>query len=228
MENSIVYKRNSTGYQDIGIFKYEKTKKERNIGIKRIQDIILSLIALIILSPVMLIIIVLIVIDDPQGSPIFSQTRCGKNGTLFKLYKFRSMHVNAEKELGELLGYNETAGIAFKMKNDPRVTKVGKFLRKSGLDELPQFWNVLRGEMSIVGPRPALPVEVEQYNAYHKQRMEAIPGLTCYWQIQPKRNLVSFDEWVEMDIRYIQEQSFGVDWKIIVLTMGAIIRGEGM
>lgn len=228
MENSIIYKQNSTGYQDIGIFKCEQTKTERNIGIKRIQDIILSLLALIILSPVMLIIIVLIVIDDPQGSPIFSQTRCGKNGTLFKLYKFRSMYVNAEKELGELLGYNETTGIAFKMKNDPRVTKVGKFLRKSGLDELPQFWNVLRGEMSIVGPRPALPVEVEQYNEYYKRRMAAMPGLTCYWQIQPKRNLVSFDEWVEMDIRYIQEQSFGVDWKIIVLTIGAIIRGEGM
>ena len=141
--------------------------------VKRTQDIILSSIALIVLAPVMVIIAAIIWIDDPEGSPIFSQIRCGRDGKEFKFYKFRSMVVNAEAKLEELLDQNEMEGPAFKIKEDPRITKVGKFLRKTSLDELPQLWNILKGDMSIVGPRPALPREVEQYDEYLKQRLFA-------------------------------------------------------
>jgi lipopolysaccharide/colanic/teichoic acid biosynthesis glycosyltransferase len=143
------------------------------------------------------------------------------------MYKFRSMYVDAEERLQELLKENEMDGPAFKMKNDPRITRVGKFIRKTSLDELPQLWNILRGDMSIVGPRPALPREVEQYTELQKQRLIVTPGLTCYWQATPKRNEITFDEWMELDLRYIQERSFWVDWKIIFKTVGAVIHKEG-
>lgn len=195
---------------------------------KRVQDIILSFIALVVLLPVMLLISLIIYIDDPQGSPIFSQTRCGRDGKEFKFYKFRSMCVNAEEKLKELLEQNEMEGPAFKIKDDPRITKVGKFIRKTSLDELPQLWNILKGDMSIVGPRPALPREVEQYDDYLKQRLYVTPGLTCYWQIQPHRNELTFDEWMELDIKYIQDRSFWTDWKIIFKTVGAVFGMEGL
>lgn len=196
--------------------------------IKRVQDIVLSLLALIILFPIMLIVAILIYIDDPKGSPIFSQIRCGKNGKQFKFYKFRSMCVDAEYKLQELLKNNEMDGPAFKMKNDPRITRIGKFIRKTSIDELPQLFNILKGDMSIVGPRPALVREVEQYTSYQKQRLLVNPGLTCYWQIQPHRNNISFDKWVDLDIKYIKEQSFIVDWKIIFKTVEAVLRGYGV
>ena len=196
--------------------------------VKRTQDIILSLMALILLSPIMLIIALAVYIDDPSGSPIFSQTRCGRDGREFKFYKFRSMCVNAEEMLKDLLDQNEMKGPAFKIKEDPRITRVGRFLRKSSLDELPQLWNILRGDMSIVGPRPALPREVAMYDEYLKQRLYVTPGLTCYWQIQPHRNTMTFDEWMELDIQYIQERSFWVDWKIIFKTVGAVLGMEGI
>ena len=195
--------------------------------VKRTQDIILSSIALVVLLPVMLLIALIIYIDDPKGSPIFSQTRCGRDGKEFKFYKFRSMCVNAEDKLKELLDQNEMEGPAFKIKDDPRITKVGKFIRKTSLDELPQLWNILKGDMSIVGPRPALLREVEQYDDYLKQRLYVTPGLTCYWQIQPHRNELTFDEWMELDIQYIQDRSFLTDWKIIFKTVGAVFGMDG-
>jgi lipopolysaccharide/colanic/teichoic acid biosynthesis glycosyltransferase len=143
------------------------------------------------------------------------------------MHKFRSMYVDAEDRLAEILKDNEMDGPAFKIKDDPRITRVGRVIRKTSLDELPQLWNVLKGDMSIVGPRPALPREVELYNEEQKQRMYVTPGLTCYWQIQPRRNDISFDDWMALDLKYIQERSFLVDWKIIFKTVGAVIRKEG-
>ncbi len=195
--------------------------------LRRGQDILFSLLALLVLWPVMLIVALVVFIDDPHGSPIFSQERCGRDGRLFKMYKFRSMYVDAEDRLKELLKDNEMDGPAFKMKDDPRITRVGRVIRKVSLDELPQLFNILKGDMSIVGPRPALPREVELYTELQKQRMYVTPGLTCYWQIQPKRNEVTFDEWMELDLKYIQERSFWVDWMIIFKTFGAVLGGEG-
>lgn len=195
--------------------------------LRRGQDILFSLIALLILWPVMLILALVVFIDDPHGSPFFGQVRCGRDGKLFKMYKFRSMYVDAEDRLKDLLKDNEMDGPAFKMKDDPRITRVGRFIRATSLDELPQLINILKGDMSIVGPRPALPREVEQYNELQKQRMYVTPGLTCYWQIQPKRNDITFDEWMALDLKYIQERSFWVDWKIIFKTIGAVIHKEG-
>ena len=195
--------------------------------IRRVQDVLLSFVALIVLWPVMLITAIVIVIDSPGASPIFVQTRVGRDGKLFRFYKFRSMCPNAEEKLEELLKYNEMDGTAFKMKNDPRITRVGRFIRKSSIDELPQLINILKGEMSIVGPRPGLPREVEKYDDYARQRLLITPGLTCYWQIKPYRNRLSFDEWVELDVQYIKDRSFLTDWKIILATFGAVLGMNG-
>ena len=196
-------------------------------ALRRAQDIFFSAIAILLLLPIMLIVALIIFLDDPHGSPIFAQNRCGRDGKLFKMYKFRSMYVDAEDLLTDLLKDNEMDGPAFKMKDDPRITRVGRFIRKTSLDELPQLWNILKGDMSIVGPRPALPREVELYNDLQKQRMYVTPGLTCYWQIQPRRNDISFDQWMELDLQYILDRSFWVDWKIIFKTIGAVIHKEG-
>lgn len=194
---------------------------------RRSQDVILSLLALIVCAPVMLLIAILIVVDNPKAGPVFSQTRIGRDGKPFKFYKFRSMCPGAENQLEKLLKLNEMTGPVFKIKDDPRITRVGRILRITSLDELPQLWNVLKGDMSIVGPRPALPREVEQYDEYEKQRLYVTPGLTCYWQIQPNRNEMSFEEWLELDLQYISERSFWVDWKIILKTFGAILGMNG-
>lgn len=195
--------------------------------LRRGQDILLSLTALLLLWPVMLIVALVVVIDSPEAGPIFAQDRVGRDGKVFRFYKFRSMVPNAEAKLAELLEKNEMEGPAFKMKDDPRITRVGKFIRKTSLDELPQLWNILKGDMSIVGPRPPLPREVEQYGEYERQRLLVTPGLTCYWQIQPHRNDLSFDEWVDLDVKYIEESSFLTDWKIIFKTFGAVIGMNG-
>jgi len=195
---------------------------------KRTQDIILSLLALLILWPLLLLVAVVILIDSPGASPIFAQKRVGRDGRIFKLYKFRSMHPHAEEKLTELLKYNEMNGPVFKIKNDPRITRVGRFIRKTSIDELPQLINILKGEMSLVGPRPALPREVEQYNDYQKQRLMITPGLTCYWQIQPRRNDLSFEEWLELDLKYIRERGFLVDWRIMLSTIKAVLKMEGV
>lgn len=207
--------------------KNELHRKRSYWILRRGQDIIFSLAALIVLCIPMLLIALVVFLDDPHGSPIFAQERCGRDGKPFKFYKFRSMCVNAEEKLAELLDENEMEGPAFKMKNDPRITRVGHFIRKTGLDELMQLVNILKGDMSIVGPRPALPREVEQYNDYQRQRLYVTPGLTCYWQIQPNRNSLTFDEWMDLDIKYIRERSFWVDWKIILLTVPAVLHGSG-
>ena len=195
--------------------------------LRRLQDVALSLLALLVLWPAMLIVALIIVIDSPGAGPIFSQTRVGRDGKPFTFYKFRSMRPNAEQELEALLPDNEMDGPVFKIKDDPRITRFGRFIRRSSIDELPQLWNVLRGDMSLVGPRPGIPREVEQYDAYAAQRLIVTPGLTCYWQIQPNRNDLSFDEWVELDVRYIKERSFTTDWKIIWKTFGAVLGMNG-
>lgn len=195
--------------------------------VKRTQDILFSSIALVVLSPLMLLIAAAIMIDDHSAGPIFVQERIGRKGKPFRLYKFRSMCANAESKLGELLDRNEMDGPVFKIKRDPRITRVGRIIRKTGLDELPQLVNVIRGEMSLIGPRPALPREVKLYGEYEWQRLYVTPGLSCYWQIAPHRNELSFEEWMELDIKYVQERSFLVDWKIIFKTIAVCLAGQG-
>ena len=194
---------------------------------RRVQDIVFSILAMIVLSPIMLITMIAILIDDPSGSPIYRQQRCGRDGKRFAMFKFRSMHMGAEARLNDLLKDNERDGPAFKMKEDPRITRVGRFIRKTSLDELPQLWNVLIGEMSIVGPRPPLPREVVKYTKFQKQRLCIRPGITCYWQIQPNRHAVPFEEWVRLDLKYIRVRSFWVDWKIILKTFKVVISKQG-
>ena len=207
----------------------EVLNKARHYWIwRRSQDIVLSVLALLILWPWMLLIAIIIVIDSPGASPIFAQERVGRDGKKFTFYKFRSMKPNAEAELDDLLDQNEMDGPVFKIKKDPRITRVGRFIRRASIDELPQLWNVLRGEMSFVGPRPSLVREAEQYDDYARQRLYVTPGLTCYWQIQPNRNDMSFDEWVELDLKYIQQRSFWVDWIIIFKTFQAVFGMNGV
>lgn len=194
---------------------------------KRAHDLILSILAMIVLLPVFAIVALIVWIEYPSANPFFAQNRVGRNGKFFKLYKFRSMVPNAEAKLNELLTLNEMDGPVFKIKGDPRITKVGRFIRKASIDELPQLMNIIKGDMSIVGPRPALPREVEQYNEYERQRLYVQPGLTCYWQIQPHRNDLSFNEWLELDLKYVRERSFLTDWKIILRTVKAVFRMDG-
>ena len=195
--------------------------------VRRAQDIFFSLLALVVLSPLMLLTCIAVWIDSPGASPVFSQLRVGRNGKLFRLYKFRSMCPNAESKLNDLLQDNEMDGPVFKMKDDPRITRVGHFIRKTSIDELPQLVNILKGDMSIVGPRPALPREVAQYTPYEWQRLYVTPGLSCYWQIAPHRNQLSFDEWMALDVKYVKERSFLVDWRIIFRTFRAVLFGHG-
>ena len=198
------------------------------LAAKRCFDVVMSLLALILLSPLFLVLAVIIFLDDPHGSPIFSQIRVGKDGRLFRFYKFRSMIVNAEDLLEKLQDQNEMEGPAFKIKDDPRITRIGKFIRKTSLDELPQLVNVLKGELSLVGPRPPLPREVEQYTPRQMKRLTVKPGLTCYWQIQPHRNSLSFDQWLALDLQYINERSALVDLKILFATVKVVLHGDGM
>lgn len=195
--------------------------------VRRAQDIILSLLAIGLLWIPMLLVALIIWIDSPGASPVFKQKRIGRNGKPFSFLKFRSMCPDAEKQLEKLLQFNEMDGPVFKMKDDPRITRVGRFIRKTSIDELPQLINILCGDMSIVGPRPALPREVEQYGEYEMQRLFVTPGLTCYWQIQPRRNDLSFEEWLDLDLKYIRERSFMTDWKIIFGTIRAVVAMEG-
>ncbi|KPU43705.1 putative sugar transferase EpsL [Oxobacter pfennigii] len=184
---------------------------------KRLMDITGSLFGIIILSPVFIITALLIKLDS-EGPILFKQLRCGKNGKKFFMLKFRSMQLNAEELKETLKDKNEQTGPVFKIKDDPRITKIGKFIRRTSIDELPQLINILKGDMSIVGPRPPLPSEVLQYTEYQKQRLMVKPGLTCYWQVMG-RNSVGFDEWVKLDIKYIEERSFWLDIKLILKTV---------
>lgn len=186
--------------------------------LKRAMDIVGSLCGLIILSPVFLIVSILIKLEDPKGKIFFSQVRNGLYGKTFRMYKFRSMVHNAEELLDQLQEQNEQTGPVFKIKDDPRITNVGKFIRKTSIDELPQLINILKGDMSIVGPRPPIPREVEQYTDYQMRRLLVKPGLTCYWQVGG-RNEIGFDEWVELDIKYIKERNLWIDIKLIFKTV---------
>ena len=204
--------------------------------LKRAFDIVISVLALICFTPVFLVIAVLVKLD---GGPIFfRQTRIGLNGREFKMLKYRSMCVDAEARLKDLLAKNEKAsGVTFKMKDDPRITKIGKILRKSSLDELPQFWNVLAGDMSLVGPRPPVPREVALYSQADRRRFLVKPGITCLWQVGERegglleigdRNSIDFPEQVSLDVRYIESQNFWKDVVILMKTVPAILFGKGM
>ncbi|MEQ6996721.1 sugar transferase [Enterococcus casseliflavus] len=217
----------------------EKTKKliNRNILIdqaqidnrfiyhimKRIFDIVSSGLGLFLLSPLFLYVAFKIKQEDDGGSVFFSQNRVGKNGKVFRMYKFRSMCVNAEEQLEDLLSKNEVEGAMFKIKEDPRITAIGKFIRKTSIDELPQFWNVFKGDMSMVGPRPPLEREVESYSDYDMQRLLVKPGCTGLWQVSG-RNELSFDEMIELDLKYINKSNFFYDIKLCLKTVQIIIK----
>ena len=185
--------------------------------IKRIIDIVASFTGLIVLSPLMLVVSILIKLES-KGEVIFKQKRVGLNGKEFDMYKFRSMVVNAEELKEKLAAQNEMSGPMFKMKDDPRVTKVGKFIRKTSIDELPQLWNVLKGDMSLVGPRPSLPKEVAQFEDWMHKRLEVKPGLTCYWQVSGRNN-IDFEDWMKLDIKYVDERNLWIDIKLIFKTV---------
>lgn len=193
--------------------------------VKRGIDIIGALIALAILAPIFVIIALLVAITSP-GPIFYKSTRIGYCGKKFGFIKFRSMRVDADKVLERLQTQNEKDGPIFKMKEDPRITPIGRFLRRYSLDELPQFVSVLVGDMSLVGPRPPIPREVEQYDAHTMERLRVKPGITCYWQIMGRSNL-SFEEWVELDRKYINEMNLLTDFRIMVRTPFAVLRGEG-
>lgn len=193
--------------------------------IKRYFDIFVSSLALLLLLPLFMLVAAAVKIDS-NGPAFYSQTRVGEGGREFKIYKFRSMKQGAEEQLHKLMAQNEADGPVFKIKQDPRLTRVGKFIRKTSIDELPQLFNVLTGDMSLVGPRPALPGEVARYTPYQKQRISVMPGITCIWQISGRSN-VSFDEWVELDLKYIRERNMILDLMILILTIPAVITGRG-
>lgn len=184
---------------------------------KRSIDVICSIMGLIALSPIFLIVSILIRLES-KGEIIFKQKRVGLNGEEFEIYKFRSMVANAEELKEKLAEENEMSGPMFKMKDDPRITKVGKFIRKTSIDELPQLINVVKGEMSLVGPRPSLPKEVAKFEEWMNERLLVKPGLTCYWQVSGRNN-IDFEDWMKLDIKYIRERSFILDIKLILKTV---------
>ena len=193
--------------------------------VKRGFDLVAATCGLVLLSPVMLWIAFLIKKED-HGPVFYKQVRVGKNGKTFKMYKFRSMFVNADQMLDKLKAQNDVDGPMFKMKNDPRITKIGHFIRKHSLDELPQFFNVIKGDMSLVGPRPPLPSEVAEYSEYDKQRLYVVPGCTGLWQAT-KRNEVGFNEMVQLDINYIKRANFWFDLWIIWKTVEIMVKPNG-
>jgi exopolysaccharide biosynthesis polyprenyl glycosylphosphotransferase len=189
---------------------------------KRIIDILGASFGLIIFLPIFLLVAIAIKIEDPKGSVFFGQVRNGEWSKTFKMYKFRSMVHNAEQLLDNLKEKNEMNGPVFKIKRDPRITKVGRFIRKTSIDELPQLINVLKGDMSLVGPRPPIPAEVAQYTPYQMQRLLVKPGITCIWQVSGRNN-IGFEEWVDLDIQYIKERSLLLDIKLILKTFPALL-----
>ncbi|MGL5151648.1 MAG: sugar transferase [Clostridium sp.] len=184
--------------------------------VKRSIDFIGALVGIILLSPILLLTGIFIKIES-KGPIFYAQDRIGKNGKRFKMYKLRSMVVDAEKLKKKLLEQNEMSGPMFKMKDDPRITKVGKFIRKTSIDELPQLVNILKGDMSLVGPRPSLPNEVEQFEDWMNERLDVKPGLTCYWQVSGRNN-IDFEDWMKLDIKYVRERNTALDIKLIFKT----------
>ena len=195
--------------------------------VKRAFDVAFSAFVLVGFSWLFLIVAVAIKIDDPKGPIFFAQERVGRDGMIFRMYKFRSMCADAEQRLAELQDLNEKDGPVFKIANDPRITRVGRVIRKLSIDELPQFINVLVGDMSVVGPRPALPKEVAEYTPRQSQRLSVRGGLTCYWQTRRNRDSISFDEWVDLDLIYIKQCSVWADVKLIVQTVGVVLTAQG-
>lgn len=195
--------------------------------LKRVFDILFGVVIFALFWWLYLLLAIIIKIDDPKGSPIFAQQRVGKNGKPFTMYKFRTMCVDAEDRLEEIAHPNEKTGPVFKIKDDPRILRSGKLIRKLSLDELPQFWNVLKGDISVVGPRPALPKEVATYNEYQKQRLLIKPGITCYWQTRTNRDSISFDDWVDLDLLYIKQCGVWADMKLIIQTIGVVLTAQG-
>ncbi|AEI45249.1 sugar transferase [Paenibacillus mucilaginosus] len=192
------------------------------LAMKRMIDIVGAIVGLVITAPLFIILAILIKLEDQKGPVFFKQQRVGKNEALFHMFKFRSMVSNAEELLAQLLSQNEVSGHMFKMKNDPRITRIGRFIRKTSLDELPQLWNVLRGDMSLVGPRPPLPREVKEYSNYHKQRLSVTPGCTGLWQVSGRSQL-GFEEMVELDLKYIANRNLFFDIKIILKTVKVLL-----
>jgi len=203
----------------------ETTIRGWNLLVKRAIDLVLGSLIVVLLAPLLTLIVILIRLDSP-GPALFRQTRVGRGGRFFTAYKFRSMRVGGEQELGDLASLNEATGPIFKMRRDPRRTRVGQWLRRLSLDELPQLYNVLRGEMSLVGPRPPLPTEVAQYQDWHKKRLEVSPGMSGLWQVSGRSEL-TFDEMVMLDIYYAENWSLGLDFKILLRTIPTIISGRG-
>jgi exopolysaccharide biosynthesis polyprenyl glycosylphosphotransferase len=197
---------------------------ELRLLLKRATDIACSALALVALAPMLLAVALAVKLTSP-GPVIFSQIRCGLNGRRFRLYKFRSMVANAEALKQQLMSRNERE-LVFKIRNDPRLTPIGKWLRKFSIDELPQLWNVLAGNMSLVGPRPAIPEEVEQYKRWQRRRLRMRPGLTCLWVVEG-RDTVDFETWMTLDMRYIDNWSLALDWKIILRTIPQVVIGRG-
>jgi lipopolysaccharide/colanic/teichoic acid biosynthesis glycosyltransferase len=201
-------------------------KKSLYLAIKRVMDIVLASLALIVLSPVFAVIAAAIKADS-KGKIIFSQLRTGKDGKPFVMYKFRSMYQGAEAKRRDLLEHNEMDGPVFKISNDPRITKVGRFIRSYSLDELPQLVNILRGDMSIVGPRPLVVYEADKLTEYENKRHLVKPGLTCYWQIKGRSRL-TFQEWIYLDLKYITEMNLFTDLKLILLTFKVVAMKKGV
>lgn len=198
---------------------------ELRLLVKRATDVAIALASLVVLSPLLLLIGLVVRLTSP-GPVLFTQIRCGLNGRRFVFYKFRSMCENAEDLKKSLAHRNERTEVVFKIRNDPRLTAVGKWLRKFSLDELPQLWNVLRGDMSIVGPRPPLPDEVQQYQRWQRRRLRMRPGLTCLWAISGRDSL-DFETWMKLDMQYIDSWSLALDWKIIAQTLPRVVLGKG-
>ena len=193
---------------------------------KRFIDLFFTSMALLVLSPVFLVCALAVKLSDPKGPVIFKQIRVGKNGKHFTMYKFRSMYADAEERKKELEKFNETSGPTFKMKNDPRIYSFGRILRKFSLDELPQLINIIKGDMSIVGPRPPIPAEVEKYEPWHNMRLSVTPGLTCIWQVSG-RSKISFEDWMRLDNRYVQKATIKDDMELIAKTFKIVLKGDG-
>lgn len=194
--------------------------------IKRLFDIVFAGIFLILLSPVFAAIAVTVKADS-RGPVLLKQKRCGVNGRRFILYKFRTMVADADSKLKDIFAYNEMSGPVFKMANDPRLTKTGKLLRKFSIDELPQLWNVFKGDMSLVGPRPPLPKEVHKYDNWQRRRLSMQPGITCLWQVNGRNNIVDFNQWMKLDLEYIDNWSLWVDFKILLKTIPVVLFARG-
>lgn len=211
------------------MFKKEMPLEYEKVGLvysffKRLFDVILSLMGIILLSPIFIIVIIAIKIDS-KGKAFFVQERVGLKGNIFRMYKFRSMVVDAEELKKNLMTQNEMGGPMFKMKEDPRVTRVGRFIRKTSIDELPQLFNVLKGDMSLVGPRPSLPSEVKEFEPWMMERLAVKPGITCYWQVSGRNN-IDFIDWMKLDIKYVREKNIWIDVKLIFKTVFVLFGDE--